>query len=202
MQLYTNPASPFCRKVEVILHEAGQFEAVEKTSVAGHPTDSGTMPIGVNPLGKIPVVVREDGPAIYDSRVIARYLDDRFDLGLYPEARLWEVLTLEATGDGIADAAVLMVYELRSRPEEGRHPPFVEGQWVKISRALGTLEDRWMSLLSGPLNAGQIAVGCALGYLDLRHPDRDWRNSHPTLAEWYEGFAERPSMVSTIPRIP
>lgn len=202
MQLFTNPASPFCRKVEIVLHETGQHDAVERKSVAGHPTDPGTLPTTVNPIGKIPTLVRDDGPAVYDSRVISRYLDDRFSAGLYPAGRIWDVLTLEATGDGISDAAVLMIYEIRSRPEEKRHQPFVDGQWAKIARALDALEERWISLLNGPLNAGQISVACALGYLDFRHAVRDWRAGHPELAAWFKRFEQRPSMQATLPSAP
>lgn len=202
MKLFTNPASPFCRKVEVILHEAGKSEAVEFVSVAGHPTDVGTMPVSTNPIGKIPTLSRADGPAIYDSRVIARYLDASFSTGLYPETRLWDVLTLEATGDGISDAAVLMIYEGRSRPEDKRHEPYVEAQWAKITRALDALENRWMGLLNGPLNIGQIAVGCSLGYLDFRHENRDWRTGRVALTAWYESFKNRPSMTETLPHAP
>ena len=202
MQLYTNPASPFCRKVEAILHEAGKVGSVQTAVVSCHPTDTGTMPVSVNPLGKIPVLVRDDGPALYDSRVIARYLDDLFSTGLYPETRLWEVLTLEATGDGISDAALLMVYEGRSRPEEKRHEPFVEAQWTKVVRGLDTLESRWLSTLNGPLNIGQISVACALGYLDFRHSGRDWRENRPGLSDWFGRIGERPSMVATRPHAP
>lgn len=199
MQLYTNPASPFCRKVEIVLLETGQRDDVTDVAAAGHPTNPATMPTNVNPMGKIPVLVRDDGPAIYDSRVICRFLNDRAGAALYPETRLWDVLTLEATGDGIADAAVLMVYEKRSRPEDMVYAPWVEGQWDKVARALDVLQDRWQSLLEGPLNMGQISVGAALGYLDFRHPDRDWRDGRKTLAGWYATFAERPSMQATMP---
>lgn len=200
MQLFTNPFSPFCRKVEIILHETGKIDAVTLTTVSGHPTDVGTMPISVNPIGKIPTLVRTDGPAIYDSRVISRYLDTVFGACLYPENRLWDVLTLEATGDGISEAAVIMVYEGRSRPEEKRHEPYVDGQWAKIARSLDALEERWISLLTGPLNGGQISVACALGYLDLRHRGRDWRDTHPQLSAWFERFSLKPSMVATMPQ--
>lgn len=199
MQFFTNPASPFCRKIDVILHETGRRDEITVTQVAGHPTDPGTIPISVNPIGKIPTLARDDGPALYDSRVIARYLDDRFAAGLYPVSRLWEVLTLEATGDGICDAAVLMVYEARSRPEDKRHEPFVEGQWAKVARALDALEDRWISHLNGPMDIGQIAVGCALGYLDFRHGGRDWRSGREQLSAWFQRFDSRPSMVATRP---
>ena len=158
------------------------------------------MPVARNPLGKIPTLERDDGPALYDSRVICRYLDDLAGGRLYPEKpRLWETLTLEATGDGIMEAAVLMVYEERTRPEEQRFAPWVEGQWAKIARALDALEARWLAHLAGPLDAGQIAVGCALGYVDFRHAARDWRAGRPGLAAWEARFAARPAMQATRP---
>ncbi len=158
----------------------------------------GTGSLG--PLGKIPALERSDGPAIYDSRVITRYLDARLGCGLYPEAPgLWDTLTLEATADGILDAAILMVYEARIRPEDKRFEPWLEGQWIKVSRALDALESRWMSHLHGPLDMGQIAVACALGYVDFRHGDRNWREGRASLAAWEAKFAARDSMQATIP---
>jgi len=158
------------------------------------------MPVGRNPLGKVPTLERADGPALYDSRVICRYLDDLSGGRLYPGTPgLWQTLTLEATADGMMDASVLMVYEERNRPEERRHAPWVEGQWQKVARALDALESRWTSHLAGPLDAAQIAVGCALGYLDFRHAARNWRVGHPALAKWEASFAARPSMQASRP---
>ena len=155
----------------------------------------------MNPLGKIPALVLGDGTALYDSRVICRYLDDRAGAGLYPAApRLWRTLTLEATADGILEAALLIVYEWRLRSEELRLAPWVEGQWAKIARALDMLETRWQDHLAGPLDIGQIALGCALSYLDFRHGAREWRNGHPGLAAWHDGFAARPGMMATAPQ--
>lgn len=200
MKLFDNGASPFCRKVRVVLHETGQRDAVELIHATGNPiAPSDETPTAQNPLGKIPTLLRDDGSAIYDSRVICRFLNDHCGGALYPPARIWETLTLEATGDGLMDAAVLMVYETRFRPAERRFPEWVEGQWDKIERALIALESRWMSHLNGPLDIGQIAVGCALGYLDFRHSDRDWRNGHATLADWAAEFSLRPSMKATGP---
>jgi len=202
MQLFTNPGSPFCRKVHIVLLETGQQDDVSEVIAIGHPTDPGSMPVAENPIGKVPTLVLDDGSALYDSRVICRFLDARAKAGLYPEDRLWEVLTLEATGDGICEAAVLMVYENRSRPEAARYPPWVEGQWTKIARALDALESGWMPLLAGPLNAGQVAVASALGYLDFRHAARNWRDGRPALAAWEEEFGRRASIQATIPHAP
>ena len=204
MRLFFSPTSPYVRKVMVVLHETGQLAEVELVSGSGSPVDPGTAPLEANPLGKVPALERTDGPALYDSRVICRYLDacakDGAGGGLYPEgARLWDTLTVEATGDGILDAALLMVYEGRLRPEALRFAPWVEGQWAKVDRALDALETRWMAHLEGPLDAGQIAVGCALGYLDFRHGARGWRAGRPALAAWFDGFAARPSMMATLP---
>lgn len=200
MRLFQAQASPFARKVRVVMHETKLADRVETVAATVTPLDSGDLPLGHNPLGKIPTLERPDGPAIYDSRVICRYLDDMATGGLYPAPpRLWETLTLEATADGICDAAVLMVYEGRIRPEERRSAEWVEAQWSKVARGLDAVEARWMSHLAGPLDCAQIAMGCALGYLDFRHSDRDWRAGRPVLAAWSAKFAQRPSMQATRP---
>ena len=201
LRLYTSPTTPFGRKAMVLILEAGLADQVEIAQATGSPLDSSKMPLSQNPLGKIPALERGDGPAVYDSRVICRYLDDRAGAGLYPPApRLWETLTLEATADGMIEAAILMLYEGRLRPEEKRFDAWVEGQWAKIARALDTLEGRWMSHLNGPLDMGQIAIGVALSYLDFRFDARGWRQGRPGLARWHEAFAARESMVATVPQ--
>ena len=201
LRLYTSPTTPFGRKAMVLILEAGLADQVEIAQATGSPLDSSKMPLSQNPLGKIPALERGDGPAIYDSRVICRYLDDRAGAGLYPPApRLWETLTLEATADGMIEAAILMLYEDRLRPEEKRFDGWVEGQWAKIARALDTLEGRWMSHLNGPLDMGQIAIGVALSYLDFRFDARGWREGRPELARWHEAFAARESMAATVPQ--
>ncbi|HHI69994.1 MAG TPA: glutathione S-transferase [Rhodobacteraceae bacterium] len=199
MQLYYASASPFARKCIVTLHETGQLDDVELVTATGTPLDASQMPVAHNPLGKLPALSRPDGPAIYDSRVICRYLDARADGGLYPERSLWETLTLEATADGIMDAAVLMVYEGRCRPENLQSADWVEAQWEKISRALDAVNTRWMSHLAGPLDMSHIAIGCALGYLDFRHDQRNWRKGRDALDDWFAVFAERPGMRASRP---
>ncbi len=199
MQLYHAPASPFVRKVIVTLRETGQLADVELVAAALSPHDPARVPVWENPLGKIPTLVRPDGPALYDSRVICRYFDARAKAGLYPEGSLWEVLTLEALADGIMEAAVLMVYESRLAPQEKVRDFWIEGQWVRISRALDALEAHWIGPLARPLDMGQIAIGCALGYLDFRHGDRNWRAGRDSLAVWEARFAARESMQASRP---
>ena len=203
LTLHYSAASPYVRKVMVILHETGQAEAVTLVPAAGNPVAPGSLPLGVNPLGKIPALERADGCTLYDSRVICRYLAARSaeGAGFYPPApRLWEVLTLEATADGVLDAALAMRYEALLRPEQSRLPAWTEGQWGKITRSLDALEARWMGHLAGPVCIGQIALGCALGYLDFRLGERPWRATRPALAAWAERFAARPSMQATVPQ--
>ena len=202
MVLHHSPTSPYVRKVMILLMESGMSDQVELSAAMGTPVDPGTMPIGANPLGKIPALERPDGCTLYDSRVITRYLATLASEGpaFYPDGpRLWEVLTLEATADGILDAAILMRYETALRPEAAQSSAWIEGQWSKLDRALDTLEARWMAHLSGPLCMGQIAVGCALGYLDFRHDARNWRATRPGLTDWFAGFSQRPSMQATPP---
>ncbi|EPX86782.1 glutathione S-transferase [Salipiger mucosus] len=199
MQLLKAGPSPFVRKVEVTLHETGQVEDVEVVMVAASPLKADPQLVAANPVGKIPALLRPDAPALYDSRVICRFLDDRAQAGLYPETRPWDTLTLEALADGLMDAAVLIIYEERFRPPEKVSMEWIEGQWGKVSRALDALETRWISHLQGRLDIGQIAVACALGYLDFRHEARQWRTGRDSLAAWYARFSERSSMQATRP---
>ncbi len=184
----------------MLLHECGRLDEVELVAVAGNPLAPGTMPVGQNPLGKIPTLERADGAPIFDSRVICRYLDDRFGAGLYPAGpRLWDTLTVEAMADGISEAAVLMRYETFVRPAAAQLPDWVEAQWAKIARALDAAEGTWAAHLAGTFDAGQIALACALGYLDFRHGARDWRAGRPGLAAWFVRVSERSGLAATVP---
>ena len=199
MQLISSPASPFVRKVRVLLIETGQEGDVEQIDVSTTPLAPAAEVTAANPLSKIPALVRPDGPTLYDSRVVTRYLDARAGGHLYPAERIWEVLTLEATADALLDAAVLMVYEGRCRPDDKQDKGWLDAQWSKIEGALDALNDRWMSHLNGPLDMGQIAVGCALGYLDFRHEGREWRKTRDALDDWFAVFCQRDSMLATKP---
>lgn len=199
MKLLMSPTSPYVRKVRVLLREANLLDVVEEVTVTTSPLASAPEVVAANPMGKIPALVRDDGPAIFDSRVITRYLDDHAGSGLYPQARIWDVLTLEAIGDGIMDSAVSITYEGLWRPEEKQFAGWTDAQWGKVARAVCVINERWMSHLAGPLDMAQIDVACALSYLDLRHDARGWRNGNDALATWYEAFSERDSMVATKP---
>ena len=199
MQLIFSPASPFVRKVHVCLLETGQIDDVEFIPVKTAATNVDAQARAANPTGKIPALIRPDGPAIYDSRVITRYLDARADAGLYPQARIWEVLTLEATADAIMESGVLAVYETRLRPPERQSEEWIEAQWDKVAHAVSAVNDRWMSHLNGPMDMSHIAIGCALGYLDFRHDQRNWRRDNGALDDWYAAFSERESMKATAP---
>lgn len=197
MKLYHAAASPFVRKVMVLLHETGQLGDVEIVTVATAPVAPNADVQASNPLAKIPALERGDGPTLYDSRVICAYLDERAGGRLY--GRGWDSKLLEATADGIMDAAVLMSYEKRLRPAEKQWDEWLEAQHGKVLSACAALNARWMSHLQGPLDIGQIAVACALAYVDFRHPDAGWRKGNEALADWFAAFDSRPSMMATKP---
>jgi len=200
MKLYHSTTSPYVRKVMVVAQITGQIEEIDLIAGSGTPMDPNVATCSANPLGKVPCLVTDDGLAIYDSRVITRYLDARKAGGLYPEGdALWPVLTREALADGVLDAAILTVYESRLRPEELRFSPWLQAQRSKILRALGTLEGEAGRFPADRFDASHIGVASALGYLDFRFPDLGWREGRPALAQWYEAAARRPEMIETRP---
>lgn len=191
MQLRSSPPSPFGRKVKIGAVLCGVHLDVVPADT-GDPNDSLR---GQNPLGKIPALLREDGPPVYDSRVILEYLDMRAGGGcILPregEARL-SALTGQALCDGVMDAALLQVYESRFRPEEIRSDKWLDIQAGKVARGLKALEAAPPAGgdVSAAANVAEIALACALGYLDLRFAGV-WREDHPALVAWLDGFAER-----------
>lgn len=197
MRLIYASASPFVRKVMIVLHETGQLKDVELETVVTTPLAPADPAKAANPMSKIPALERPDGPALYDSRVICEFLNARADANLYGAG--WDSKILEATGDGIADAAVLMAYEKRLRPDGQVWQDWLDAQLSKIHGACAALNTRWMSHLLGPLDIGQIAIACALDYVDFRHPDANWRNGNDELAVWFAQFSERESMTVTKP---
>ncbi len=200
MQLIYAAASPFARKVRVLAAETGLLERIESFDTAVLPTTLNERVNALNPLGKIPVLLTDDGQALYDSRVICEYLDTLHrGTRLLPDgAARWQVLRLAALADGLMDAALLARYERGVRPAELQWSAWLDGQLGKVQRTLAELE-RQVALLQGPLDLAQIGVACALGYLDFRFADLDWRAAHPGLAAFQQAFAQRASMQASAP---
>jgi len=204
MTLFHNPASPFVRKVMVLLHETGQLNRVALQPSQLSPVSPDTALNQDNPLGKIPALRLADGTVLYDSRVILDYLDQQH-VGnpLIPRegSARWRRLTLAALADGIMDAAVMIRYELALRAPEKHWEQWLDAQREKIRRALAVLEADNIAELTCHFDVAAISVACALGYLDLRHPDLEWRNTQPQLAAWYADVSQRPSMLATVPQV-
>jgi glutathione S-transferase len=202
MQLRYSPTSPYVRKVSVTAIELGLAERIERI-----PTDTMDPTSDLsdhNPLSKVPTLILESGEVLYDSPVICEYLDSLHDgAKIFPPAgpERWQALRQQTLGDGILDAAILRMLETLRRPEALRWRGWIEKQAGKVSRALDRLETEAEDL-QGPLAIGRITVGCALGYLDFRFADDDWRAGHAALSAWYEDFAQRPSMQETVPKAP
>ncbi len=202
LKLFYSDRSPYVRKVMVTLHEVKMSENVEIVSVRTNPLGVVGDLVDVSPLGKIPTLVLPDGATIFDSRVICSYLNSigKSDLYLAKENLEWNIKTAEANFDGILDAALLMVYEHRYRQDKYQNVEWLENLWKKIERTLDFYNNRSSEILSGNLNMGQISLGCALGYLDYRHNNRNWRAKNQNLRDWFAEFSERLSMRNTIPR--
>lgn len=186
--LRSSPASPFGRKVKMAALELGLMDRIE--IVPADTNDPAEALRQQNPLGKIPTLVLEDGTTLFDSRVIVDYLDHLSGGKLIPAgAARFTQLRLQALADGICDAALLKVYEGRFRPEEGRNANWLAHQDGKVARGLEALEAAPPTFPGRP-RIGEIALACALGYLDLRF-EGQWRASHPKLVAWLDDFAAR-----------
>ena len=186
--LRSSPASPFGRKIKIAAAVLGLTDRIE--IVPADTTDPADSLRRQNPLGKIPALVLEDGRVLYDSRVIAEYLDHLAGGGLYPAGeKRFDALVRQALADGIMDAAILQVYESRFRGPDKHEPKWVEHQAGKVVRALASVAAAPPSLADG-IDIGHVALACALGYLDLRFGGA-WRREHPALVAWLDDFAAR-----------
>jgi len=197
LKLTVATPSPYARKARIALLE----KSLPHEVVVQNPWQA---PIAANPLGKVPALELDDGRVVHDSSVIVEYLET-LDAPppLIPAAPALRVLhrQLEALADGICDAVVLIVTE-RSRPPEKRSDDWIAWQASKIPAALDALETSlgsgdWFS--SHGFGLAEIAAGCALGYLDLRYPELDWRAHRPALARLAERLSLRPSFATTRP---
>ena len=199
MKLVYSPPSPFVRKVTTLIYHANLNESIELINVKTTALSVAEEARAANPLGKIPVMILEDGKAIFDSRVITRYLDDFAGSNLYPQDKIYDILTLEALADGIMESAVSITYESKLRPQNEQSPSWMEAQWSKVLHAVKALDNGKFKAMDGEINMGQIALACALGYLDFRHDAREWRSGHSNLASWNDKMMKLPALIKTIP---
>lgn len=202
MQLYGTATSPYVRKVRVLLIEKG----IECDFVSESPSDPAGNVASNNPLGKVPVLVLDEGRSLFDSMVILDYLDSMTGVPLCPAqgSGRWEVMRWHALAQGILDAAVARLLETR-RPVEKQMAEVVTKQEIKILAALRFAGEQLpsgdqMYLSGGRFSLADIAVGVALGYLDLRFP-HPWREQHRGLARWYSRIGERRSFLETVPPV-
>lgn len=189
MQLRSSPSSPFGRKVKMATYILGFDDQV--TPVLTDTLDPNDSICEVNPLGKIPAL-ENDGTTYYDSRVIMEYLDAKAGGGKIIPASgpaRYEVLTDAALMDGILDAAILVIYERRMRPEDKYVESVVERQRGKIIRGLEAIAAKNPSYSNGAMpDIGEIGLACVLDYLDFRK-QVNWRDHAPNLASWLADFA-------------
>ena len=195
MKLYGTPISPFTRKAMVIAHELDL-----KLEIIPRPENQDEFR-RINPLGKIPALVLDDGSVLIDSPVICEYLNHVGGGKFFPGMSLWKenngrwkAAGLHALADGIADAAV-------ARMVEGRQAAPNQAQIAHHLKALEAGLDALERVkFTDPPTIGEIAVACTLGYIDFRLKDLDWRASRPKLSAWYAKFCEYPSMKATAPK--
>lgn len=197
MRLFASPTSPFARKVRIALLE----KAIQHELVMTDAAKPDARVPRLNPLGKIPILERDDRPALYDSPVILEWLDEIAEPVLVPKSgeSRFQVLMWQALSDGIMDACVARLIELR-RPDDKHVPGAIRRQEGKIESALRDANERVGAgvLVGDELTLADVALVVAVEYVDLRHP-HDWRIQNPELASWHARAKDRPSFVATRP---
>ena len=191
-KIFYSPASPYSAKVRMAAARCG----VDIDAQIVNTNDEPANLVDANPLGKIPVLIRDEGDAIFDSRAITQYLNRVSGSALFPrnaEKRL-EAERLEALADGICDCLLAHVYERRFRPEEKIHQPWLDLQWKKVTRALDYLNSN-PPKMTKKATGGQIALRATLAYLSLRFEGK-WERGRSKLTRWAKRFDERfPELV-------
>lgn len=196
MKITASGASPYVRKVMACAIARGIDNQLEKWKI----TTTDPILSESNPLGKVPTLITDQGMALFDSPVICEYLDSIGNApALFPAAgpARWTALRLQAIGDGILDASQPRRREIGLPQDEGR-VGYIDLQRGKVARAIEVLEKEAASL--GALKSvGDIAVACALGYLDFRFANEPWRPGHPKLEAWYASVVGLPPIANTVP---
>ncbi|MCY1663992.1 glutathione S-transferase [Rhizobium sp. SL86] len=185
MKLLYSPASPYSAKCRMAARHLGIKVDEVKTDTNAEPAEL----VDNNPLGKIPVLIRDDAPPIYDSVAIMHFLDRESGGKLYPkkDEKRTEAEVMEALCDGITDCLLAIMYERRFRPAEIVHQPWIDKQWSKVVRGLDYLENN-LPKTDKKLNGGHFALAALIGYLDLRFAGQ-WADGRPKLAAWPEKFS-------------
>lgn len=210
MKLHGTSTSPYVRKVRALIIEK-QLDV--RFVAAANSADPASPAKRLNPLGKVPVLELDDGQVLFDSPVIAEYLDALAAPRLIPQEEAWprwHVLRLCALADGLADAVVARLIECR-RPEAQRSAQVVQREEQRVAQVIGALEEevwragatpglRPRALVGEALTLADLAVGVAVGYVDFRYP-HDWRPAAPHLASWVESLCERPALRDTVPAV-
>jgi glutathione S-transferase len=203
MKLFYSGASPFVRKVLVVAMETGLDKKIENVATAPvNPTQVNADLSASNPLQKVPALVTDGGEVLFDSSVICEYLDSLHDgRKLFPPAggMRWRALTLMALADGIVDAGIIRRYEDLYRPPEKRSAEWVAGQERKVKQGLDSLE-KSADEFGSQFGIGEIAVACAIGWLEFRKPIGDNRAGRPKLFQWFDTISARPSLAATMPK--
>jgi glutathione S-transferase len=196
MRLLGTLRSPYVRKVRVVAAEVGLLDQITLEVVAVHLAETTPALMAVNPLNKLPTLIDDDGTVVIDSLVICDYLADKAGRAdLLPRdmpARL-DVLTTHALGDGLLDLCILRLVE-RAKPPERAWPEVMAATAAKIGATLDHLNTAHGHLAQQGCTVGTVAVAVALGYLDFRFADLDWRSGRRDLADWYAAFSERPAL--------
>lgn len=200
MQLIASLTSPYARKIRVLLLEKGLPFAM----LTDNPHEANSAVSKVNPLGKVPALIADDGRCWFDSPVIAEYLETLSASPYFlPSDRLGavEVKQIEALADGVLDAGVLVLLEGR-RPAAQQSEAWCTRHWSKVEAGLAALEARiagrdWF--VGGSISLADIAVGCMWGWLDYRFPQAGVKAKYPALREWGDKILARPSFVQTQP---
>jgi len=203
MKLIGSETSPYVRKVRIVMAE----KKLEYVLVPENPWSAESRLQEHNPLGKLPCLLIDEDESLFDSRVIVDYLDTLSPVGrlLPPPGReRASVKCWEAAGDGILDAAVSIIIEQRYRQDTPTSPWWIERQRGKIHAALDFMEKRLPEdtfCMGIHFSLADVGVGCALGYLDFRFADLNWRREHPKLQSLYEKLMTRPSFQQTVPPV-
>ena len=203
MKLLYGGLSPFVRKVMIVAHEKGVAERLERVPAPVNPLQPLDLAIAVNPLGKIPALTLDDGTVLYGSTVVAEYLDglDGAPKFFPQNGTRWVALRRNALGDGILEAGTLARIE-GLRPEDKQWSTWRDVQRLKVTNALDAAEREAAELATDDLTIGEVALICALGWLDVRLPDVAWREGRPALETWFAKVSERPAVVQTAPQLP